>query len=130
MKRILLSVVLASVAAGAHADWMKVDHPSSEFSLYIDRDTLKTAGVGIMQMWRLVDYAQAQQIDGKPFLSVKGQDEYDCDKQVRRDVLYLWHEGAMGNSHNVKAAYNPGPWTKPEPGSHDESLLAIACPAK
>lgn len=130
MKRILLSVVLASAAAGAHADWTKVDHPSKELSLYIDRDTLKTAGVGIMQMWHLVDYGQAQQIDGKPFLSVKGQDEYDCDKQMRRDVLYLWHEGPMGNSHNVKAAYKPGPWTKPEPGSYDESLLAIACPAK
>lgn len=130
MKRILLSVVLASAAAGAHADWAKVDHPSKDFSLYVDRDTLKTAGVGIMQMWHLLDYGQPQQIDGKAFLSVKGQDEYDCDKQMRRDVLYLWHEGPMGNSHNVKAAYKPGPWTKPEAGSHDASLLAIACPAK
>lgn len=130
MKRILLSVVLASAAAGAHADWTKVDHPSKDFSLYIDRDTLKPAGVGIMQMWHMLDYAQAQQIDGKPFRSVKGQDEYDCDRQVRRDILYLWHDGPMGNSHNVKSAYKPGPWIKPEPGSPSEALLAVACPAK
>ncbi|MCM0043934.1 MAG: hypothetical protein NBV65_04815 [Burkholderiaceae bacterium] len=130
MKQMLLSVVLVGAAAGAHADWTKVDHPSSEFSLYVDRDTLKSSGVGLMQMWHMLDYPQAQKIDGKPFLSVKGQDEYDCDKRVRRDVLYLWHEGGMGGSHSVKSAYKPGPWIKPEPGSHDESLLAIACPAK
>jgi hypothetical protein len=130
MKKMLLSVVLVGAAAGAHADWTKVDHPSSEFSLYVDRDTLKSSGVGLMQMWHMLDYPQAQRIDGKPFLSVKGQDEYDCDKRVRRDVLYLWHEGGMGGSHSVKSAYKPGPWIKPEPGSHDESLLAIACPAK
>lgn len=130
MKKMLLSVVLVGAAAGAHADWTKVDHPSSEFSLYVDRDTLKSSGVGLMQMWHMLDYPHAQKIDGKPFLSVKGQDEYDCDKRVRRDVLYLWHEGGMGGSHSVKSAYKPGPWIKPEPGSHDESLLAIACPAK
>lgn len=127
MKRLLISVVLASAAASAHADWARVEHASGEYALYVDRDTLKTSGVGMVQMWHLLDYASAQEIDGKPFRSLKGQDEYDCDKRMRRDVLHLWHQDGMGNSHNVKSAYKPGPWVAPEPGSAAEALLKVAC---
>lgn len=127
MKRLLFPLVLITAATAAQADWTRVEHASDDFTLYVDRDTLKNSGVGLFQMWHLFDYPAAQEVDGKPFRSLKGQDEYDCDKRMRRDVLHLWHQDGMGNSHNVKAAYKPGPWTAPEPGSAAEALLRVAC---
>ncbi len=127
MKKLLLPLILATAASAAHADWSKLEHASEEFSLYVDRDSRKSSGVGLFQMWHLLDYKTSQEVDGKPFRSLKGQDEYDCDRRVRRDVLHMWHQDGMGNSHNVKSAYKPGPWLAPEPGSAAETLMRVAC---
>ena len=78
-------------------------------------------------MWHLVDYAKAQDYDGKPFRSIKGQNEYHCGKGEQRDTLHLWHQGEMGSSHMVQAAYKPGPWIVPAEGSIEHSLMRVAC---
>ncbi len=127
MKRLLFPFILAVTASGAHADWTRIDHASGDYALYVDHETKKSSGVDLVQMWHLLDYTAQQEVDGKPFRSLKGQDEYDCGRRMRRDVLHLWHVDGMGNSHNVKSAYKPGPWTPAEPGSAAESLLRVAC---
>ncbi len=130
MKKILATLSLALMAASAHADWARVDHPSKDLAVYIDRDSLKKSGVGLVQMWHLYDYASPQDYSGRPYMSVKGQYEYDCDKRVRRDLLNFFHTDGMGNNKMVQAEYKPGPWIKPETGSTDELLVGIACGTK
>ncbi len=127
MKKTLALLAFALIATQAHADWTRTDFSSDKVAVYYDRDSHKAAGVGIFQMWHLYDFVSAQDYSGKPYLSYKGQDEYDCDRGVRRDIMTLYHKDGMGNSQMVQAEYKPGPWTKPEAGSAQESLLRIAC---
>ena len=119
-----------SLLGTAHAEWTRVDHPSSDVILYVEKESHKPTGRGSVVMWHLVDYSAAQDYNGKPFRSVKGQDEYNCARGLRRDMLHLLHEDAMGNSHMVHAAYKPGPWTAPAEGSIEYSLLRTACADK
>ncbi len=127
MKKMLALLSLALLANAAHADWTRADFTSDKVTVYFDRDSLKTAGVGVVQMWHLYDFASAQDYSGKPYLSFKGQDEYDCERGLRRDMMALYHKDGMGNSQMVQAVYKPGPWTRPEPGSEQAALLQIAC---
>ena len=127
MKKILAILSLALLVTQAHADWTRIDYPSDAMAVYIDRDTLKSVGVGIVQLWHLYDYKAAQDVSGQAYLSVKGQDEYECDKGARRDLLSLYHTDGMGNNKMVQAVYKPGPWVKPEACSIDEALVRIAC---
>ncbi len=133
MKTIFLSVSLfftLFAAANAHADWVRVEHAGKELSLYLDPDTREDSGHGTTKMWHLLDYPVAQEIDGKAFSSMKGQDEYDCAKGLSRELLHLWHRDAMGNSQMVNAAYVPTAWLAPESGSVGQTLLQLACKAK
>lgn len=126
-KKILVLIAMAILAGAAHADWIRIEHGETSVSLYIDQDSRLPSGRGSIVMWHLVDYATAQDYEGKPFRSIKGQNEYDCGQGTRRDLLHLWHQEAMGNSHMVQAAYVPGPWTAPAEGSIEHTLLRVAC---
>ncbi len=127
MKKIFATLSLALLATQAHADWARVDVAADQLAVYIDRDSIKTVGVGIVQMWHLYDYKAEQDLDGRPYMSVKGQDEYECDKGAHRHMLSFYHTGGMGNNKMVQAVYQPGPWVNPGAGSVDETLVRIAC---
>ncbi len=130
MKKNLLLISLALLTTVAHADWTRVEQASSELTLYVDHESRKDTGYGSTLMWYLLDYAALQDYQGKPFHSVKGQDEYDCTKGVRRDLLHFWHQDGMGNSRMMQAEYTPGPWIAPAEGSVHQVLLQIACAKK
>ncbi len=127
MKKYFAALTFALLATQAHADWVRIDYPTDQFATYIDRDSLKKTGVGIFQMWHVYDYKSAQDLSGQAYLSVKGQDEYECDKGARRHMLSFYHTDGMGNNKMVQAVYKPGPWVTPEAGSVDEALVRIAC---
>jgi hypothetical protein len=127
MKNCLLLVLLSALVGFAHADWVRVDHASTDINLYVDMDTRQSSGHGSKVMWHLVDFSTVQNFSGKPFRSIKGQDEYDCDQGVRRDIFHLWHKDSMGSSQMVNAAYIPGAWTVPAPGSVEQTLMRLVC---
>jgi len=126
-KKLYLLIALCSVASWAHADWSRVEHSAKELSLYIDSETRQDSGRGTILMWHLVDFKADQDLNGSPFRSIKGQDEFDCDKGVRRDMFYLWHQDGMGASNMVHAAYKPGPWVPPVTGSVEQTLMRMVC---
>jgi len=130
MKKNLLSMFLSFLmliaSAVAYADWVRVEHSAQDLAVYMDPDTLKAEN-GTKKLWHLVDYQTVQQIDGNDFRSFKAQDEYDCVKGMRRELLYLWHADPMGNSKMVQAAYVPSAWTKPAEGSVNQTLLQRVC---
>jgi hypothetical protein len=129
-KHVSLLVMLFAMAGFARADWVRVDHSAKDLSVYIDAETRQDSGHGSIVMWHLVDFNANQDYGGKPFRSIKGQDEYDCEKGARRDVFHLWHEDSMGASNMVHAAYKPGPWTTPTQGSVEQTLMRLVCARK
>lgn len=127
MKIFFLMLAAVTFSASAHAEWARVEHSASDFALYIDKETLQPSGTGTMVLWHLQDYTNAQDYDGKPYLSIKGQVEYDCEKGIKRSQMHLRHQDGMGNSHLVHAAYKPGPWGPVVEGSHEQTLMRIVC---
>jgi hypothetical protein len=126
-KKIYLLIILCSAAGWVHADWSRIDHNAKEVSLYVDSATRQDSGRGSVLLWHLVDFNADQDFSGKPFRSIKGQDEYDCEKGVRRDLFHLWHQDSMGASAMVHVAYTPGPWTSPVAGSVEQTLMRLVC---
>lgn len=128
MKKMLLVLLLATVAVTAHAEWTRIEHPSKEFVLYVENDTLVKPDATSAKLWHLVDYAAPQNLDGRAFLSIKARDEYDCSRGMRRDLMHLWHQENMADGALLKAAYKPGSWTAPAAGSMEEILMRLVCP--
>ncbi|MEY4467084.1 MAG: hypothetical protein RIR21_877 [Pseudomonadota bacterium] len=126
-KKLFCLLALCSVTGWVHADWSRVEHSSKELSLYVDSETRQDSGRGTIVLWHLVDFKSNQDLSGSPYRSIKGQDEYDCEKGVRRDMFHLWHQDSMGASTMVHAAYKPGPWTTPAQGSVEQTLMRLAC---
>jgi hypothetical protein len=127
MKKIILLLALALNTAAAHAEWTKIDYSSNEVTLYIDRSTAEKSGPRMVLIWHIADYATPQDIQGKPFKSIKFRQDYNCDKGLFRDMLRSWHREGMGNSITVSWTHGPWGWTAPEPGSADEALVRAAC---
>mgnify|MGYP006304648947 CR=1 FL=1 len=124
---LLPALALSSLAGVAHAEWSRIDYASKELTLYIDKESHQPSGTGTMLLWHLMDYATPQDINGKAFISIKGQGEYNCEQGIRRDMMHLWHQESMGNSHMAHVTYKPGPWGTPAKGSIEQTLMRIAC---
>lgn len=130
MKKILLFVALLGAAGVTHAEWSQVGHSAKDMTLYVDHESRADSGHGTVVMWHLTDYAVMQEFEGRKFLSMKGQDEYDCSKDLSRELLHFWHPDPMGNSQMVHAVYKPTPWVQPEAGSLQRALMQLACKKK
>jgi hypothetical protein len=128
MKKMLLVLLLTTLTASAHAEWTRIDFPSKAFVLYVENDTLEKPSPNSVKLWHLMDYAEPQSLDGRPFLSIKARDEYDCSRGMRRDLMHLWHFGNMADGTLLKAAYKPASWTAPAAGSVEEVLMRLVCP--
>ena len=130
MKKLLLVLLLSALTASAHAEWTRIESPSKAFVVYVENDTLVKPDPNSAKLWHLVDYTEPQSLDGRPFLSIKARDEYDCDRGMRRDLMHLWHFGNMADGTMLKAAYKPASWTTPAAGSVEEALMRLVCPKK
>ena len=127
MKKTILLLALALNTVAAHAEWTKIDYSSNEVTLYFDRSTAEKSGPRMVLMWHIADYATPQDIQGKPFKSIKFRHDSNSDKGLFRDMLRSWHSEGMGNSITVSWTHGPWGWTKPEAGSADEALVRAAC---
>lgn len=130
MKKILPLITLLSAATVAHADWSRIEQADNSLTLYADMETRKDSGHGTVTLWHLLDYQAPQELEGKSFRSIKGQNEYNCADGVSREMMYLWHRDAMGNSQLVQATYVPTAWLAPEAGSIKQTLMQTVCGTK
>lgn len=131
MKKTLLSLSLLLLTGSAHAaGWSRVDSSATDYTLYVDPSTAAKSGPGMVQLWHVADYARPQDRDGKAYKSIKFRNEYDCDKGMVRDLIRSWHREPMGEGIVIYWNHGPWPWTRPETGSIDETLLHATCDAK
>ena len=129
MKRLLLGLMLLVTAGAASAEWTRAGS-NDDFIYYVDRATIRRNG-NLVKMWILRDFKSAQKHDGTPYLSERGQNEYDCKEENYRILAFTFFAGKMGDG---KVVYNTSKtsmkWSPIAPGSVAETLWKIACGKK
>ena len=123
---IILMILLALVSNSAAADWVKVSENETT-TTYADPATISKAG-NMVKMWRLIDFRKAVSIaSDKPFMSSKGQDEYDCKEEQTRILALSFHSENMGGGEMVHSEANPSKWEPVHARSIGETLWKFGC---
>lgn len=126
MRNSILAALLALVGGSAMADWVEVAGNEAT-AAYADPATVRTAG-NTVKMWHLLDYAKAREMEGiKPYMSVKMQDEYDCEQAQTRTLAISIHSGNMGEGAVLGTSSEPGKWRPVLPDTLVETLREFAC---
>ena len=129
MKRLLMGTMLLATAGAASADWT-VAGDNDQFSLYVDRATIRRNG-NLVKMWDLVDFKTVQTgPGGESYLSSKTQEQYDCKEERSRQIAFTWFDGKMGSGKVVVSDSDPGKWKPIAPESVAAALWKIACGKK
>jgi hypothetical protein len=123
--RTICLMMLFALSDSALAEWVKV-HGSEIQTTYANAATIDATSDRI-KMWLVTDYMKPHKYDGKPFLSVMSQNEYDCgDAQVRM-LSYSLHAGNMGKGEVVYSDPSKAVWKSAATGSADEISWKIVC---
>ena len=86
-------------AAIAAADWEPGgDSLKGEHDFYFARSTISRSG-DFAKMWEMIDHKSAVVIDGKPALSMRNFEEYDCKAIAAADARRLCVFGAYRQGH-------------------------------
>lgn len=126
MRRAIFLMILAIVSGGAGAEWVVAGRDET-WTVYFDPATIRRTG-DIVKMWRLFDFRTTQVREGfKPFMSSRGQHEYDCKEERARMLSVSWHSGSMTSGDVVASTSNPGSWDPVPPDSTIELLWQMAC---
>ena len=115
------------IANFVYAEWQAIG-TAELFSHYVDPGSISKID-HLAKMWVLDDYKVPQKtLDGKPFLSVRTREEYDCKKEKVRIHSVIAHADHMGKGIYVWGNnYPTDPWRPISRGSVDEAYWKIAC---
>lgn len=128
--KLLFTLFVVFISNSAVAEWIFITN--SKFfdgtSLYVDYATIRKKGRTV-KMWSLLDFRNKQKLpSGDNFLSVKTQDEYDCEEEQNRELYNLALSENMGLGQAVHIVDAPSfKWQPIVPESHGETLWKIAC---
>lgn len=130
MRKVILMLLLAMVSSNAMAEWVTVGSGDSS-TTYAAPVTISKAG-NIVKMWWLDDFKKADTAaNGKAYLSMKGQDEFDCKGEQSRQLYFSFHSELMGGGEMVyNETLNRPKWYPVSRGSSDAALWKIACGKK
>lgn len=116
--------------------WKKVCDPSAGWSkvgesdamiVYANPYTVRKKG-GRARMWELFDFKSAQMKgEGKRYLSIKHQAEYDCKAKQYRTLEVAYHAENMGRGKEVADDDKTQRWDPITTGSADELFWKMAC---
>ena len=114
--------------APAAAKWEMIGSSPDNGGLdaYVDRSTIRRSG-RVAQMWDLWDLKSAHVFEGKRFLSVRNQYEYDCTSMLRRMLSTRGFEQHMGRGAVVASSDNVLAWEPIAPSSLFVSHWKVAC---
>jgi hypothetical protein len=131
MRRFFCGLVLAALAGGAAAAWVRAGATDDGTVIYADPATRQTAD-DVVKMWGLLDYKTPEKdATGKPYLSAKLLQEFDCKGERGRTRYFSFHAGPMGAGQLVYSELRADsewlPASRARPG---EVLWKIACGKK
>ncbi len=120
-------------AAIAAKDWEAAGSSlKGEADFYVARSTISRTG-DFAKMWEMIDHKTALVFEGKPFLSVKNFQEYDCKKSRRRMLAATAYSGHIGKGVVVGSEFfaPPSPWEAVGPADgYAQHFLKLACGKK
>ena len=116
-------MLLAAVSSAAAAEWIEVDFDGNA-TFYADLATIRKAGDRV-KMWTLIDYKTVRA--GNPYMSIRGQSEFDCKKERMRSLFLSFYSGNMGGGRVVDSDDDPSKWTRVALVPVNNSLWQIAC---
>ena len=120
MRKVFLMILITVASGSAAAEWL-ASCQSEKFTCYIDSATILKTGNRV-KVWELYDYKTTQNITPAPYISMKVQDEFDCEMEHRRALYTSFHSENMGEGNTVLTDADPGKW-KPVPPDSAVELL-------
>ena len=127
IRKAILMLLLAVVSKNTMAEWERIGNANDGNSTeYADPSTILRDG-HLVRMWGLSDYKSAETVATYLFLSVRLQNEYDCNDRQIRPLSYSFHSGNMGKGVVVYAYSEPFDSIPISPDSLSETLWKIAC---
>jgi hypothetical protein len=122
-----------ATAATAGAEWVPASgYQEPAVAVYAARSTIHRSGNSV-QMWDMYDFKTARVFQGRQYLSLKNQMDYDCKGARGRLLSTTAFSGHMGKGNVVISDANAStPWEPVRPGSGTtaEALAKIACAGK
>ena len=131
MKHFFCAMVLAALSGGAAAAWERVGVTDDGMSIYADPATIQPAGDAV-KMWGMLDYkAPEKDATGKPYLSAKLLQEFDCRGARGRTRYFSFHAGNMGGGQVVYSEMRAdSEWLPANRARTGEALWKFACAKK
>ena len=104
---------------------------------YLAKSGLKTLIIDVDpvlsdKLWQLYDFktVQTDASASGPYLSLKGQREYDCAEERDRTLTATWFSGNMGHGSLVQFDSDEKKWQPVPPSSINQILWKLACAKK
>ena len=131
MQRFCLLWVLSALCGSAAAAWERVSATDDGMTVYADPATIRTAGE-VVKMWGLLDYQTAEKdATGKPYLSAKLLQEFDCKGERGRTRYFSFHAGQMGAGQITYSEMRAdSEWLPARRARTGEALWKAACAKK
>lgn len=125
--KVALLCLLTLNSANALAEWQSLGGNEDE-TAYVDSAVPRDSNR--VRMWGLFDLQQPRSFDGKPYLSMKIQREYQCRDKKSRIVAQSVHAGNMGTGELIYRSNVHHKWTVVQADSVEAMLWNIACTSK
>ncbi len=127
--RIILMLLLAFVSSNAMAQWVNLGE-NDVFTAYANSDTIRRSGDKV-EMSTIVNYNAPVDVEtGKPFMSIKVQNEYDCKKKQYRQLALVAFSESMGAGQSIHVDSTFREWSRVTPDTVEENFFDYACRKK
>ena len=128
MKKILLALLLITVATDTMAEWTRIGESDQDggYTVYADMDSVLGAGNRV-KLWILLDFKVEQRAAGTTFLSKTIRNEYDCRGRHTRVLAFKLFDWNMERGKLIRSYSQPQTWKPVQPESVDEMVWKIAC---
>lgn len=125
MHKFMFMVVSLFACNMVQAEWLQVEHSDIQTS-YADSQIVRS-GWNKRKMALLSDYVSAGRYDGKPFLSILSQYEFNCKDPQSQMLSYTLYAEHMGQGAEIYSSTTGNKWKAMTAGSLEETLWKMAC---
>ena len=124
-----LITLLVLSSAPACAEWVEVGDTGPGVTVYVNPDTIRRKG-DLVKMWHLLDNKISPKRVPEPYLSMKGQNHYDCAEERTRKLFEMYFSGNMGRGEQLYTNSDETRWEPIVPGSIGQVMWKFACGKK
>lgn len=130
MKTRLILALVVCMSGAALADWTHLgaaNHRNTDY--FVDLSTAQKASDGKVTIAYLYDMKQPRECvaTAKPYLSSKGETEFDCSEKLYRVVSCTRYAAPHGTGEVVSIDSEPGEWSQIPPRSKIANMFKAAC---